>query len=170
MRVSAPPSPLLATAGAVPGPDDTPDSTVAWHYGDPLGEQRTAEHDVGLVDRSHRSVLTITGAERLTGLARVLMWGGALASLIGIALYVLPVELTNRILSTLSPFGYPAGNVVRYVEDDPANYQRAIATAIDPNALGGMLAMVGALLIDAVPGFQGTIWRISAAPRRKARK
>ncbi|CAM2929243.1 YgfZ/GcvT domain-containing protein [Skermania piniformis] len=68
MRVSAPPSPLLATAGAVPGPDDTPDSTVAWHYGDPLGEQRTAEHDVGLVDRSHRSVLTITGAERLTWL------------------------------------------------------------------------------------------------------
>lgn len=88
----------------------------------------------------------VTGAERLTGLARVLMWGGALASLIGIVLYVLPVELTNRILSTLSPFGYPAGNVVRYVEDDPANYQRAIATAIDPNALGGMLAMVGALL------------------------
>ena len=27
-----------------------------------------------------------------------------------------------------------------------------------------------ALLIDAVPGLQGTIWRISAAPRRKARK
>jgi tRNA(Ile)-lysidine synthase len=30
--------------------------------------------------------------------------------------------------------------------------------------------MVGALLIDAVPGLAGTIWRISAAPRRKARK
>lgn len=34
----------------------------------------------------------------------------------------------------------------------------------------GRRAMVGALLIDAVPGLQGTIWRISAAPRRKARK
>ena len=35
---------------------------------------------------------------------------------------------------------------------------------------GGRRAMVGALLIDAVPGLQGTIWRISAAPRRKVRK
>ena len=34
----------------------------------------------------------------------------------------------------------------------------------------GRRAMVGALLIDAVPGLAGTIWRISAAPRRKARK
>jgi tRNA(Ile)-lysidine synthase len=33
----------------------------------------------------------------------------------------------------------------------------------------GRRAMVGALLIDAVPGLAGTIWRISAAPRRKAR-
>lgn len=83
---------------------------------------------------------------RLTGLARVLMWGGALAATIGIVLYVLPTELVNRILSTLAPFGYPSGNVLRYVEDDPSNYQRAISTAIDPNALGGMLAMVGAFL------------------------
>lgn len=34
----------------------------------------------------------------------------------------------------------------------------------------GRRAMVGALLIDAVPGLGGTIWRISAAPRRKPRK
>lgn len=32
----------------------------------------------------------------------------------------------------------------------------------------GRRAMVGGLLIDAVRGFQGSIWRISAAPRRKA--
>ena len=30
--------------------------------------------------------------------------------------------------------------------------------------------LVGALLIDAVRGLKGTIWRISAAPRRKATK
>ncbi|KTE20777.1 tRNA(Ile)-lysidine synthetase-like protein [Sphingopyxis sp. H050] len=35
---------------------------------------------------------------------------------------------------------------------------------------GGRRAMVGALLIDAVPGLEGTIWRISPAPRRKAAK
>lgn len=34
----------------------------------------------------------------------------------------------------------------------------------------GRRAMVGALLIDAVPGLARTIWRISAAPRRKAGK
>jgi tRNA(Ile)-lysidine synthase len=34
----------------------------------------------------------------------------------------------------------------------------------------GKRAMVGALLIDAVRGFEGTIWRISAAPRRKPPK
>lgn len=88
----------------------------------------------------------VTEVERLTGLARVLMWGGALSALIGIGLYFMPTELANQILSTLRPFGYPSGNVLRYVEDDPSNYQRAISTAIDPNALGGMLAMIGALL------------------------
>ena len=34
----------------------------------------------------------------------------------------------------------------------------------------GRRAMVGALLIDAVRGLEGTIWRISAAPRRKVPK
>ena len=34
----------------------------------------------------------------------------------------------------------------------------------------GRRAMVGALLIDAVRGLEGTIWRISAAPRRNAPK
>lgn len=88
----------------------------------------------------------IVDSRQLEKLARVLMWAGALSALIGIVLYVLPTELTNQILSTLRPFGYPSGNVVRYVEDNPDNYQRAISTAIDPNALGGMLAMVGALI------------------------
>ena len=34
----------------------------------------------------------------------------------------------------------------------------------------GKRAMVGSLLIDPVRGFEGTIWRISAAPRRKPPK
>ncbi|MCV7400036.1 folate-binding protein YgfZ [Mycobacterium fragae] len=53
---------------AVPAPDTGPDAGVAWHYGDPLGEQRAAEADAVLVDRSHRSVLTLTGADRQTWL------------------------------------------------------------------------------------------------------
>ncbi|GFG74390.1 CAF17-like 4Fe-4S cluster assembly/insertion protein YgfZ [Mycobacterium botniense] len=53
---------------AVPAPDPGPDAGAVWHYGDPLGEQRAAETDAALVDRSHRAVLTLTGADRKTWL------------------------------------------------------------------------------------------------------
>jgi O-antigen ligase len=92
----------------------------------------------------------VRGAATLTHLTRAMMWGGALAAAIGIVLYLLPVDQTNALLSVLRPFGYPSGEVVRYIEDNPANAQRAIATAIDPNALGGLLAMIGALLAPQV--------------------
>jgi hypothetical protein len=41
---------------------------VAWHHGDPLREQRAAERDVVVVDRSHRGVLAVPGADRLSWL------------------------------------------------------------------------------------------------------
>lgn len=53
---------------AVPAPDPGPDAGAIWHYGDPLGEQRAAETDAVLVDRSHRAVLTLTGKDRQTWL------------------------------------------------------------------------------------------------------
>ncbi len=73
---AAPPSPLLAAPGAVPVPGPpaeaaagTPDDRgVAWHYGDPFGEQRAAARGLAVVDRSHRPVLRIGGPERLTWL------------------------------------------------------------------------------------------------------
>jgi folate-binding protein YgfZ len=49
---------------AVPAPDSGPDAGAVWHYGDPLGEQRAATDAAVLVDRSHRAVLTLTGADR----------------------------------------------------------------------------------------------------------
>lgn len=49
---------------AVPAPDAGPDAGAVWHYGDPLGEQRAAETDAVVVDRSHRAVLTLTGGDR----------------------------------------------------------------------------------------------------------
>ncbi|RPA02593.1 folate-binding protein YgfZ [Gordonia sp. OPL2] len=68
-------SPILtrqSTHGAVPGPTaaDGPDDLVevAWHYGDPLGEQRTAERSAVIVDRSDRAVIELPGPERLTWL------------------------------------------------------------------------------------------------------
>lgn len=48
----------------VPAPDSGPDAGAVWHYGDPLGEQRAGETDAILIDRSHRAVITLTGADR----------------------------------------------------------------------------------------------------------
>src|SRR5580658_1793135 len=59
-------SPLLALPGAVEA--SGVDQGVAAHYGDPLREQRAADTAAGLVDRSNRGVLTITGPDRLTWL------------------------------------------------------------------------------------------------------
>src|SRR3984885_11395076 len=59
-------SPLLAAPGAVPA--DGPDAGVAAHYGDPFAEQRALSSRLGLVDRSHRGVVRITGPDRLSWL------------------------------------------------------------------------------------------------------
>ena len=49
---------------AVPAPDTGPDAGAVWHYGDPFGEQKAAADEAVVVDRSHRSALTLTGSER----------------------------------------------------------------------------------------------------------
>lgn len=56
---------------AVPAPDPGPDAGATWHYGDPLAEQRAADTDAVLVDRSHRCVLTLAGTDRQTWLHTV---------------------------------------------------------------------------------------------------
>jgi folate-binding protein YgfZ len=57
------PSILLGRPGAVAG--DPPDAGVAAHYGDPLREQTLP---AGVVDRSHRDVVTVSGVDRLSWL------------------------------------------------------------------------------------------------------
>jgi folate-binding protein YgfZ len=61
-------SPLLAAPGAVPADPGGPDAGVAAHYGDPFAEQRALDGGLGLVDRSHRGVIRITGPDRLSWL------------------------------------------------------------------------------------------------------
>lgn len=68
MSFEVAPSPILQVPGAVAGPPGSADAAVAWHYGDPLGEQRAAVERVAIVDRSHRFVIAMTGKERLTWL------------------------------------------------------------------------------------------------------
>src|SRR5690242_21928621 len=46
----------------------SPDTGAVAHYGDPAREQRTLATAAGLVDRSHRGILAIPGADRLTWL------------------------------------------------------------------------------------------------------
>jgi tRNA-modifying protein YgfZ len=69
-------SPLLDLDGAIPAvdPDDPehaadagrhPDADVPAHFGDPLGEQRTMSRRAAVVDRSHRGILSVGGADRL---------------------------------------------------------------------------------------------------------
>lgn len=86
---------------------------------------------------------TVRDEARLARLTRFIIIGGALASLIAIGLYLLPDEISMDVLSRLRVFNYPEGpGVLRYIRDDPRLPQRATGTAIDPNALGGMLIMV----------------------------
>jgi len=85
---------------------------------------------------------------------------------------------------------WPDASDIAVIRDEgypPEIFRRVVTQRLRANAAGlplrgasldgvvkamkdGRRAMVGALLIDAVPGLEGTIWRISAAPRRKAGK
>jgi hypothetical protein len=86
-------SPLLAAPGAVPA--EGPDTGVAAHYGDPVREQRAMTRDAGLVDRSRRGVVRVSGPDRLS-------W---LHSLTTQHLEALPSGTTARAL-VLSPNGH----------------------------------------------------------------
>ena len=92
---------------------------------------------------------TVRDVQRLSFITRWLIIGGSLAALIAIILYLLPDQTSIDLLSRLSVFNYPVGpGVLRYILDDPSLPQRATGTAIDPNALGGLLIM---MLTLAVP-------------------
>ena len=59
-------SPLLSLPGAVAA--EGTDEGVAAHYGDLFREQRALANGTGLVDLSHRGVVTVTGDDRLSWL------------------------------------------------------------------------------------------------------
>lgn len=81
---------------------------------------------------------------------QVLMLGAGAQALIAIVLYALPDTLTENLLVRLARLGYPDGGVVRYIEDNPALGERAIGTWVDPNSLGGFIAVGAALLLPHV--------------------
>ena len=82
---------------------------------------------------------------RIERVIRVILIAGGVAALISIILWLLPDLTANDMLNALQRVGYPGGFVIRYIEENPELAERAIGTSVDPNALGGLLLMIGAL-------------------------
>jgi O-antigen ligase len=85
--------------------------------------------------------------QKVERLVVLLLLAAGAAALLGIGLYLLPDAMANSLLSRLGILGYPAGDVLRYIEDNPALAERAISTSVDPNVLGGMLSMALCLAV-----------------------
>jgi O-antigen ligase len=90
----------------------------------------------------------VRSQKHLDQIVSALILAGFVASVIGVVLYFLPEHWMIRLLSMLRFFRYPSGSdVLVYVEDDPTLPLRATSTSINPNVLGGMLAIVAALTV-----------------------
>lgn len=69
---------------------------------------------------------------------------------VALALWVLPDGTAERVLRALVRIGYPESNIIRYIEQNPALSERAIGTWVDPNSLGGTLAISAAMIAPQV--------------------
>ena len=118
-------SPLLGFPGAVAA--DGPDSGIAWHYGDPIGEQRAAERGAAVFDLSHRGVIAVSGPERLT-------WLNTLTSQL---LTDLPTGAVTQAL-VLSPNGHVDDPGKRYLIAMP---MRALQTTGRTGQINACLAV-----------------------------
>lgn len=85
-------------------------------------------------------------AKALRRLVTLIMVLVSVQALVAIGLWIMDDTLAESLLVRLSRIGYPEGGVIRYIESNPELGERAIGTWVDPNALGGLLA-VGAALI-----------------------
>jgi O-antigen ligase len=83
-------------------------------------------------------------------------------ALVGLALYAVPRGLALRLLVALGPLGYPTdGSVLRYRPE--TDVLRAIGTAVDPNMLGALLMVVGAILVPQLVAARPYVPRVLAA-------
>lgn len=157
---------------AVPAPSTSPDAGAIWHYGDPLGEQRAALTDAVAVDRSHRALLTISGADRLPWLHNIS--SQHLTDLAdGATVQNLSLDGQGRVEDhwTQTEFGG-----VSYLDTEPWRGEPLLAyltkmvfwSAVSPESADiGVLSLLGpglgertvldALKIDALPDEQGAL-------------
>jgi hypothetical protein len=84
--------------------------------------------------------------ESLRRLLIVVAGLAAVEAAAALALYVMPDAAADRTLIRLARLGYPAAGVIRYVEDNPELAERAIGTWVDPNAFGGFLVIMAAMI------------------------
>jgi len=66
---------------------------------------------------------------------------GACEAVVGLALYALRPSAATRLLTSLGVLHYPTGTDVLRYRVDFNQAERAIATSVDPNVLGGLLAI-----------------------------
>jgi tRNA-modifying protein YgfZ len=116
-------SPLLARTGVVPAQGI--DAEVAAHYGDPHAEQRALARTAGLVDRSHREIVRISGEDRLSWLH----------------------SLTTQDLAHLEPGGAaqalllsPQGHIEHHLT--LADDGTAVWAHVEPGSAGSLLAFL----------------------------
>jgi hypothetical protein len=79
----------------------------------------------------------------------IILLVGAQAAL-AILLWLLPDAFAERQLIRLARIGYPNGGVIRYVEDNRELAERAIGTWVDPNVLGGALAIFASIITPQI--------------------
>jgi O-antigen ligase len=97
----------------------------------------------------------------LRRLVLVVMVIAGTEALIALILYILPDPVAERTLIRLARVGYPNGGVIRYVEDNPAEAERAIGTWVDPNAFGGFLAVTATMIAPQVFSRKPVLrWRV----------
>jgi len=99
----------------------------------------------------------------LRRLVLVIMVAAGTQAVVALILYFMPDVTAERTLIRLARIGYPNGGVIRYIEDNPALSERAIGTWVDPNALGGFLAVTAAMIAPQVFSRKPVLrWRILA--------
>lgn len=94
---------------------------------------------IGLVFVVWTSIRTLADQRRFLN---VLLLGGAGSATIGLVFQLMGPGFAERMLAQLIPLGYPDERIVRFIEDDPSRAMRLVSTSVDPNSVGGMLAIV----------------------------
>lgn len=92
----------------------------------------------------------LSDVKTLRRLVLLIMALVGLQATLAIFLYALPDANAEFLLNRLGRIGYPVGGVIRYIESTPELGERAIGTWVDPNSLGGLLAIGAAMIAPQI--------------------